>query len=107
MLGDGINDAPVLSAADVSVSLADGTELARQTADFVILSNDMKSLSRLMGIARRTVRIIRQNLFWALSYNVLAVPAAAAGFIPPWAAAIGMSASSFLVVGNALRLKSR
>lgn len=105
MVGDGINDAPVLSAADVSFSFSEATDLARQTADFIVLNGDLRSLPGLITLARRSSRIIRQNLGWALAYNLLAIPAAAMGYVPPWAAAIGMSASSFVVVGNALRLR--
>jgi len=104
MVGDGINDAPVLTCANVSVSFSQATDLARQSSDFILLNGDLESLSKLIRLAARTTSIIRQNLGWALSYNIIAVPAAAFGFVPPWAAAIGMSVSSFIVVFNALRI---
>jgi Cu2+-exporting ATPase len=104
MVGDGINDAPVLTCANVSVSFSQATDLARQSSDFILLNDDLRTLTRLIDLANRTTAIIRQNLSWALGYNILAVPAAAFGFVPPWAAAIGMSVSSFIVVFNALRM---
>lgn len=104
MVGDGINDAPVLTCANVSVSFSQATDLARQSSDFILLNSDLESLTKLIRLAARTTSIIRQNLGWALSYNIIAVPAVAFGFVPPWAAAIGMSVSSFIVVFNALRI---
>jgi len=105
MVGDGINDAPTLALADVSVSFADATDLANSSSDFLILGNDAAALADARRLARRTRRNILQNLVWAAAYNLLAVPFAAAGWIPPWGAAIGMSLSSLLVVINALRLQ--
>ncbi len=104
MIGDGINDTPVLSGADVSVAMGDGARAARASADMILLGNDLASLGAGVAIARKTLAIVRQNLLWAVSYNVLAIPAAAAGWVAPWMAAIGMSASSLLVVANSLRL---
>ncbi|KKL69755.1 hypothetical protein LCGC14_2111750, partial [marine sediment metagenome] len=104
MVGDGINDVPVLSGADASVALGDATDFARIHADSILLSSNLDTLPKAITLARRTRRVIQQNLGWALCYNLLALPLAAAGMIPPWAAAIGMSASSLLVVLNALRL---
>jgi Cu2+-exporting ATPase len=86
------------------VSFSQATDLARQSSDFILLNDDLRTLTRLINLANRTTSIIRQNLSWALGYNILAVPAAAFGFVPPWAAAIGMSVSSFIVVFNALRM---
>ncbi len=104
MVGDGINDVPVLSGADVSVAMASATDLAQTRADSVLLHGDLMVIDRAMAIARRGRRIIRQNLGWALAYNGLALPLAALGWVPPYAAAIGMSASSLVVIANALRL---
>lgn len=104
MLGDGINDVPVLSAADVSVAMASASDLAQTRADAVLLNDNIAVLANAFELARRTRRVIRQNLGFALGYNLLALPLAAAGLVPPWAAALGMSASSLLVVFNALRL---
>lgn len=104
MLGDGINDVPVLSAADVSVAMASASDLAQTRADAVLLNDNIAVLANALDLARRTRRVIRQNLGFALGYNLLALPLAAAGLVPPWAAALGMTASSLLVVFNALRL---
>jgi Cu2+-exporting ATPase len=107
MFGDGINDAPTLAAADVSISFADATDLANASSDFLILGDDAGALLDARRLARRTRRNIQQSLSWAVAYNLLAVPFAAAGWIPPWGAAIGMSVSSLLVVMNALRLQRK
>jgi Cu2+-exporting ATPase len=107
MLGDGINDAPTLAAADVSVSFAHATELAQVNSGLLVLGSELGVISEMRILAEKIRRIIRQNLIWAAGYNLLAVPVAALGLIAPWGAAIGMSLSSLLVVANALRLRGR
>ncbi len=104
MVGDGLNDAPVLSLADASFAVTGATDLARTQADFVIIGGDLHAVIDTWRKARQCRHIIGQNFTWALGYNICAIPLAAMGFIPPWAAAIGMSLSSLLVVANSLRL---
>ncbi len=104
MIGDGINDAPVLAGADTSIAPSHGALLAQTNADVIMIGDSLSPVTTAIEMARKTMRIVRQNLAWAIVYNTLALPLAAAGFVPPWAAAIGMSASSLIVVLNALRL---
>ncbi len=105
MLGDGFNDAPVLAQADVSIALAEGAALAQARADFVVLGSRPADVAGLLHGARRGMRIVRENFLWALVYNLGAIPLAAFGFLSPALAAVGMAASSGLVVANALRAR--
>ena len=104
MVGDGVNDGPVLARADVSFALAHGSALAQQRSDFIVLGSRLAEVPAARALAQRTVSVMRQNLLWALLYNAACVPLALAGLLPPWAAGAGMALSSLAVVLNALRL---
>lgn len=104
MVGDGLNDAPVLAGADVSTSLASAAALSQSRADVLLINDRLSGLTDIYRQARRTRAVIRENLLWAALYNLIAIPLALAGRVDPWIAALGMGASSLIVVVNALRL---
>ena len=104
MVGDGMNDAPVLAGAQVAFAFGQASALAQSQADLVVLGSQLGAITETVLLARKTMRVVRQNLLWALLYNAACVPLAVAGYLPAWLAGLGMASSSLLVVANAARL---